>query len=89
MLPPHFPYLPAPPGFAPIKRPGEVPAPAGMAAWDWSSFIHPAPVSTHVEAMSGALPLTLWNVRNFLSVLTLTIRELTVVFRNAYQMGDF
>ena len=35
----HFQSLPAPPGFAPINQPGEILAPAWMAARDWSSFI--------------------------------------------------
>ena len=53
LLPPHFPYLPAPLGFVPINRPGEIPAPAGMAARDWSSFIHPAPPSQLSQELPG------------------------------------
>ena len=53
LLPPHFPYLPAPPGFAPIDRPGEIPAPAGMAARYWSSFIRPAPPSQLSRKLPG------------------------------------
>ena len=41
LSPPRFPYLSAPPGFAPIGQPGALPGPAGIASWDWSSFIRP------------------------------------------------
>ena len=53
LLSPCFPYLPAPPGFAPINWPGEIPAPAGMAARDWSSLIRPAPPSKLYQELPG------------------------------------
>ena len=43
---PHYPYLPAPPGFAPIIRPGEIPDPLfadSPALPGWFLSEQPAP----------------------------------------------
>ena len=50
---PRFPYLPPPPGYAAIHRPGEIPTPAGMATQDWSSFIRPASPSQISQTLPG------------------------------------
>ena len=49
LSPPRFPFLLAPPGFAPLSHPGDLPGPTGMAYRDWSPFFRPTFSETGVD----------------------------------------